>query len=330
MANDQARMTNKRPISKWPIRTSRLLVIRHWAFIGHSGLVIGHWSQRPVRYPSRSRNGLSRRRRFVRRRSGRWCGRFRASRRRRLPGRACPFLPARSRSSTACSIFGQSMLSSRITSTPSTFSTSRSCSSVSTSISIRRGRILGAAFVRRSCDRNAGKFLERTAARWLSLTSRPSYRPDAMVDPAAAADGVFVEQAQAGHGLARVVNLRARCRRRGGRSAAFASPRRSCAAGNSGSPARPTAATAAARDAQQRRALRIAETPFDDLHMKAGNLLDAQPLVVRPADHLDDRQPAGDADFLLQQRADADGVFGDQQSAGDVVIAPGPRAWRVG
>src|SRR5690242_7859429 len=36
--------------------------------------------------------------------------------------------------------------------------------------------------------------------------------------------------------------------------------------------------------------------------MKTRDLLDAQSLVVRPADHLDDRQTAGDADLFLRHK----------------------------
>ena len=53
--------------------------------------------------------------------------------------------------------------------------------------------------------------------------------------------------------------------------------------------------------------------------MKSRDLLDTQPLVVRAADHLDDRQSANDADLALHERADAHLLFRNQQSRGDVV-----------
>jgi hypothetical protein len=43
-------------------------------------------------------------------------------------------------------------------------------------------------------------------------------------------------------------------------------------------------------------------------------------LVIRAANHLDDRQPASNANFLLQQRTDADSILGDQQSTRHVII----------
>jgi hypothetical protein len=55
--------------------------------------------------------------------------------------------------------------------------------------------------------------------------------------------------------------------------------------------------------------------------VEAGDLLDPQPLVIRPADHLDDRQAAGDARLFLNQRADTDLSLGNEQPAGDIVIA---------
>jgi len=73
--------------------------------------------------------------------------------------------------------------------------------------------------------------------------------------------------------------------------------------------------------AQQRRGGLVAEAPLDDLHVKPGDQLDAEALVVGAADHFDDRQAADDADVFLKERADADGTLGNEQPAGDVVVA---------
>ena len=81
-------------------------------------------------------------------------------------------------------------------------------------------------------------------------------------------------------------------------------------------------------DPQQRRPLCVAEAALDDLQVKPRDLLDPQPLVVRAANHLHDRQPARDADLLLDQRPDPDRVGRHHQPAGHVV--PGAEVLAVG
>lgn len=63
--------------------------------------------------------------------------------------------------------------------------------------------------------------------------------------------------------------------------------------------------------------------------METGDQLDAEAFVVRARDHLDDRQAARDAHFLLVQGTDGDGVLGDEQAAGDVVTV-GPEVLAAG
>jgi hypothetical protein len=74
-------------------------------------------------------------------------------------------------------------------------------------------------------------------------------------------------------------------------------------------------------EAEQRRLAGVAEAALDHVQVKPGDQLDAEPLVVRAADHLDDREPAGDPDLALHQRAHADRVGGDHQPARHVVAA---------
>ncbi len=73
-------------------------------------------------------------------------------------------------------------------------------------------------------------------------------------------------------------------------------------------------------NANQRQRSGVAVATFDDIEVKSWDWLDPKTLIEDPADHLHERQAATDADFFLKQRPDADGVFGNHQAAGDIVV----------
>src|ERR1700722_8948460 len=139
-----------------------------------------------------------------------------------------------------------------------------------------------------------------------------------MIESAAAPNGVFFDDAQAGEGFTRVVNLRAGPFDTTDKAVGQRSDAGHVLKKIQDYPLRRQQRAHWPADAEQRRAARVAETSLDDLHVESRNLLDAQALVISAADHLDDGQAAGDSNAALNERADADLFFGDQQPAGDV------------
>jgi hypothetical protein len=78
--------------------------------------------------------------------------------------------------------------------------------------------------------------------------------------------------------------------------------------------------TERAADANEGEGACVAVAAFDDVEVKAGDRFDAEAFVVDAADHFDEGEAAGYADFFLEDGAYADGVFGDQEAAGDVIV----------
>ena len=151
------------------------------------------------------------------------------------------------------------------------------------------------------------------------LDEQAVVQADAVVVAAAGADGVFVEQAEAGDGLARVVDL--------GSGALDAADEAVGEGGDAGDALEEVEDDAlggeqgahGAADAEQRRRGAVAVAAFDDLHVEAGDQLDAEALVVGAADISTIGRPQATPTSFWHERADADGVFGDEQAAGDVV-----------
>jgi len=81
-------------------------------------------------------------------------------------------------------------------------------------------------------------------------------------------------------------------------------------------------------DSQERRGAGLAEAAFDDLHVEAGILLDAEAFVIGLADHGDDRQPADEADLALDECADADLIVRHKEAAGHIAV--GPKVFALG
>ena len=140
-----------------------------------------------------------------------------------------------------------------------------------------------------------------------------------MIEPTPAPHGIFIEQPMAGNCFSCVVNLRARSRDpshkllRQRRHAAHALQK------IQDEPLRRKQRSQRPAHAQQRHPLRIAEPPFNNLHVETRNLLDAKPFVIGATNHLHHRKPARNPHFFLHERTHTDGMFINQQTTGDVV-----------
>ena len=113
---------------------------------------------------------------------------------------------------------------------------------------------------------------------------------EAMIVSPAAADGVFVEDAESRDRFAGVVNFRVGALDAldeplglRGHAAEMLEEVEDDPLGRKQRPHRPA-------NAKQRQRTGVAEAAFENIQVKAGNRLDAQPLVIDPADHLDQRQ----------------------------------------